>query len=373
MRLHNVFRSLVKLPTTLSSWCVGRPNLFAWVAHGLVSWQMWHCLPARLPRRIPPRTQHARFTMPGKATTLSNLIEIDSEDDFARPDEETMLTPDSTIENNATKTRRRPVATSRTASKVTKARAPAKKATSTATARLKRSALLERNNLANASETEEVEDEDDRTRRRRDDEDLVTTKTTKRAKAAKAKAETISTKPRKTTKASRVVEQESEVEEEVLPKPKASRTVSKSSKNTKRAALVEPTKTIPETQQDQTEITEVSMVTQDEEQEDEPTPKPVRKPTAARARSASRQRQTFRRAGSASDTERAGDPALRRKLGDITRQLENMQLKYNNLREIGMKDAESNFDRLKRTTEQRAKGITISPCDYKTFLTKNLP
>lgn len=64
------------------------------------------------------------------------------------------------------------------------------------------------------------------------------------------------------------------------------------------------------------------------------------------------------RAGSISDTERApGDPAIRRKLGDMTRKLENLDLKYRNLREIGVKEAEENFEKLKTQSEARAKGM----------------
>lgn len=63
-----------------------------------------------------------------------------------------------------------------------------------------------------------------------------------------------------------------------------------------------------------------------------------------------------RRAGSASDTENATQPALRRKLGDMTRKFEDLDLKYKQLKEVGSSDALSNFDKLRRSTEQRAKG-----------------
>lgn len=54
-----------------------------------------------------------------------------------------------------------------------------------------------------------------------------------------------------------------------------------------------------------------------------------------------------RRAGSASDTER-GDPNLRRKLGDMTRKFENVDLKYRNLKEVGINEANSNMEKLRR-------------------------
>ncbi|KAL9603466.1 MAG: hypothetical protein Q9219_001153 [cf. Caloplaca sp. 3 TL-2023] len=73
----------------------------------------------------------------------------------------------------------------------------------------------------------------------------------------------------------------------------------------------------------------------------------------------SRQRQlpaARRRAGSASDTERgAGDPALRRKLGEMTKRFENLDMRYKALKEVGIKEAEANFDKLKASSEAKSK------------------
>ncbi|EHY59039.1 hypothetical protein ABEF92_003746 [Exophiala dermatitidis] len=56
-----------------------------------------------------------------------------------------------------------------------------------------------------------------------------------------------------------------------------------------------------------------------------------------------------RRAGSASDTDnRGGDPSLRRKLGDITRKFENVDLKYRNLKEVGIHEASTNMEKLRK-------------------------
>ncbi|KAK4905599.1 hypothetical protein LTR66_017796 [Elasticomyces elasticus] len=57
-----------------------------------------------------------------------------------------------------------------------------------------------------------------------------------------------------------------------------------------------------------------------------------------------------RRAESASDTER-GDPMLRRKLGDITRKFENIDLKYRNLKETGLQEANHNVEKLRKQCE----------------------
>lgn len=68
------------------------------------------------------------------------------------------------------------------------------------------------------------------------------------------------------------------------------------------------------------------------------------------ARDTSRSRQEpphRRRAGSASDTER-GDPNLRRKLGDMTRKFENVDLKYRNLKEVGVNEANANMEKLRK-------------------------
>ncbi|KAG8531527.1 uncharacterized protein KY384_003156 [Bacidia gigantensis] len=76
------------------------------------------------------------------------------------------------------------------------------------------------------------------------------------------------------------------------------------------------------------------------------------------AQGAPRQRKiapTRRRAGSASETDRTvGDPTLRRRLGEMTRKFENLDLKYRNLREVGLKEAEINYDKLRKQSEVNA-------------------
>lgn len=85
---------------------------------------------------------------------------------------------------------------------------------------------------------------------------------------------------------------------------------------------------------------------------------------ASRAPSHPRQRQPSaqrRRAGSASDTER-GDPSLRRKLGEVTKKYEILNLKYQDLREIGIKEAARNFDSLRREDESKTKSGCVLLC-----------
>jgi Chromosome segregation protein Csm1/Pcs1 len=79
--------------------------------------------------------------------------------------------------------------------------------------------------------------------------------------------------------------------------------------------------------------------------------RPVKK--VAQSTSQLRQDNLFRRrAGSASDTERGGgDPNLRRKLGDITRRFENIDLKYRNLKDVGILEANANMEKLRKQCE----------------------
>jgi hypothetical protein len=51
-----------------------------------------------------------------------------------------------------------------------------------------------------------------------------------------------------------------------------------------------------------------------------------------------------------------GEPALRRRLGEMTQKYESMELKYRDLKEIAVKEAERNFDKLKKQSEEKSKG-----------------
>ncbi|GAB1319069.1 Monopolin complex subunit pcs1 [Madurella fahalii] len=50
-----------------------------------------------------------------------------------------------------------------------------------------------------------------------------------------------------------------------------------------------------------------------------------------------------------------GDPALRRRLGEMTQKCESLELKYRDLKEIAVREAERNFDRLKKQSEEKSK------------------
>ena len=64
-----------------------------------------------------------------------------------------------------------------------------------------------------------------------------------------------------------------------------------------------------------------------------------------------------RRAESASDIERNGtDPALRRKLGEMTKLVDSLESRYHKLREVGVNEAEANFEKLRAQSEAKTKG-----------------
>ncbi|KAK1755978.1 chromosome segregation protein Csm1/Pcs1-domain-containing protein [Echria macrotheca] len=56
-----------------------------------------------------------------------------------------------------------------------------------------------------------------------------------------------------------------------------------------------------------------------------------------------------------SSSEGGGEPALRRRLGEMTQKYETLEQKYRDLRDVAVREAERNFDRLKKQSEERAK------------------
>jgi len=79
-----------------------------------------------------------------------------------------------------------------------------------------------------------------------------------------------------------------------------------------------------------------------------------------------------KRAGSASDTER-GDHHLRRKLGDVTRQFENVNLKYRNLKEIGINEANANMEKLRKQCEMTTAASSELVASLKRELAMQMP
>ena len=165
--------------------------------------------------------------------------------------------------------------------------------------------------------------------------------------------------------------------------PDQDKPVAKPKTKTKRAPSPEPAPIIPETQPEPEEI-EQSVVEEeppadlmDIDREPLTVPQPLKThsrqrsasiqrqavPGAiySRARSTSRQPGTYSRGRSASDTERrVAESEANRRLADMTKKYEEMRMKYDSVFELGPKAAEANFERLKKATDQKAKGELYS-------------
>lgn len=154
------------------------------------------------------------------------------------------------------------------------------------------------------------------------------------------------------------------------PAAKETKTKTKTAAKSKRAQETEPEAeqmTIPETQPEpDADPMDISESIEMEEIPESMPPPPPSRPSVRRAQAqpnsrARRASAGVRRTGSVSDSER--DPVMRRKVGDLTRKLDSMTAKYETLRETASAGKESNFDQLKKRSDQIAKGKfeTTSP------------
>lgn len=259
-----------------------------------------------------PKVSHSQ-------SMLSGLVDSDSDDQLM--ESSAMPAADSASENTAPARKGRAKAKAVAAPKTTRTKAPARRASTrletkakpAAAAKGGRKALAERTNQADATDTEAVDENEDVEMEDAEDASVVAVKeakakTTKRAPVGRAKA---------------------------APKRQAQEP------DSLEKVILETQMPVIDIEEDETETKAASRAAQ-----------------AFRRRSASRPRPSVvqhRRAGSASDTERS-DPALRRKLGEITKKYENLNVKYEDLREIGVKEAERNFERLRRQTEEKTAG-----------------
>ena len=294
--------------------------------------------------------------------TLSGLVDSDSEDDqFGIP------TPDSAAENKmpAKKVRGRPKAapTKPAPTKVTKtkAKAPARRTSgrlvakamemevdampAPARTKTKRPALKDRTNQY-AGDEDELDEFDRNVVMDGTVEDSMVA-----AKKTKSKVAKMAVVARgKSGKAPKQNDSIQEAPEAAKPKARATKKTGPAKKE--KPAEPSPEKIVQETQYEEMDVdTDADM----DEVVEEPISKPAR--SISRTHSHSRQRQTSvqrRRAGSASDTER-NDPALRRKLGEITKKYEVLNIKYQDLRQIGVKEAERNMDKLRKEGESTNK------------------
>jgi hypothetical protein len=253
---------------------------------------------------------------------MSGLVDSDSDDQLM--ESSVMPGADSTSENTAPARKGRARSKAAAAPKTTRTKAPPRRASTRLETKAKpaaapkdgRKALSDRTNQRDASDTEAADENEDVEMEDVEEASVVAIKETK-SKAAK--------------------------------KPPVSR--GKAASATKRQAQAPPSPVIMETQVPVIDIEEDEEVTQNISR--------AAQPAASHRRSLSRARPIpaqHRRAGSASDTERS-DPALRRKLGEITKKYENLNVKYQDLREIGLKEGERNFERLRKQTEEKTAGL----------------
>ena len=301
--------------------------------------------------------------------SLSGLIDTDMEDDTLNMETEAFPTPDSNQENALAKKkagRGKPPSKRFTKPKTAPRRASGesiatKKPGPKKNASKARAPLKEQMNAQHAEDTEEVDEFEDHEQEETAMDELLQTKVPAKRKALEKK---VGRPPKRgAVEEASVVEKDGEFE--YTP------TTFRQNKGSKRAPASRPPKAavngrqlsvepryrekfISETQAPTD--TDPSALPESNEIEDEA-------PNFQRANNVrvnSRQQRppvARRRAGSASDTDRGvSDPALRRKLGDMTRKFESMELRYRNLREGTLKDAEDNFQKYKKHTEAKAKG-----------------
>jgi hypothetical protein len=311
---------------------------------------------------------------------ISYTVDSDSEDEMAR---DTFPTPDSNAENNgaARKTRGKPAQAAKAtnaAKSTTKAKTAARRASGGSVLGVKKSgssvakktgakggrkALAESAN-AGASDTEEV-DEFDAEDEVAAPEPVKPVKRGRPARAKKAQEEEKVEEPVAPVKRGRKAA-EAVPASKSAPKAKTA-PKAKSTKRTKEPepepeTEPEPEQTIQETQQDPEPDPmdiEESIEVDEIPETMPPPPRPTGRRTQQQPKAARQPSVGARRAGSVSDTER--DPVLRRKLGDLTKKLEAMTTKYENLKEVATSDKGSTFEQLKKQTEQVAKSMTRLP------------
>lgn len=290
------------------------------------------------------------FSRPG----LTGMMDSDSDD--AQFGEETMaMSPTRSNENAAPvkKARGRPKGS---VSKVTKAaKPPAKKG--------RRTALKDRTNAQVAGSDLDLEEAEDM--EGQDDTTTTVNETIQSMNDLDASSMTIqeAVKPRVTkvklpAKTTKAVKGASAKTGEInglsnVPKLVPKATATKKILQRKRLREEEPEmfkKEIQETQETPLDL--------EDEDVDAPTPMPV-VPQTKLSRSAAPIRQPSLgrpKAESVAVPERS-DPAERRNGGDLTKQLESLEAKYRNLREVGIVEADRMFDKYKRQAEESTKSM----------------
>ncbi|KAL8822376.1 MAG: hypothetical protein Q9191_006888 [Dirinaria sp. TL-2023a] len=301
-------------------------------------------------------------------TTLSAMVDSDMDDELDNAGSAAFTAPDSNQENNTAPAKKGRPRTKAAGARFSKAKAPARRASGGAGVGKKkavprkkgvgkREPLKEQTNVQHGSDTEEVDEfgahatEDvEPTEDVSMDEQPAKKQPAKRKPAAKGKRQA-EKEPELQSKPS-----EKDGEFEYTPTvARQSKSNAKPAVAAQKAAVGRPqrAKEIPETQEEPMDIAPSSLP-----MDEDVIPQSVYRQTSNFG-AGSKPRQpavTRRRAGSASDTERTtSDPALRRKLGDVTKKFENLEMKYNNLKETGIEEAKANFEKLKASSEAKTK------------------
>ena len=309
--------------------------------------------------------------------SLSGLVESDMDDELDSATPEAPPTPESNHENNTAPAKKGRPKTKAAGAKLTRAKATArrvsgdaavikKKAAPKKKVARKREPLKEQTNIQHGSDTEEVDGFEAQGNEVADTIEDVSVveevkKPAKRKPAAKGRKQAKGQNQRAESEPdaqNKTTEKDGEFEytptlsrqNKISVKP-----VGATQKTT--AGRPQAPKAIPETQAEPMDVDPSSLPV-----DEDAIPQSVYHQTSnLRAHSTTRQPSlTRKRAGSASDTERTGsDPAVRRKLGELTKKFDNLELKYNKLREVGIKEAEINFERLQAQSEANTKGTPL--------------
>lgn len=278
------------------------------------------------------------------------------------------------IKKTATKSR---AATGKTTAKKTTTAATKAAPKITKATKAQTEALKDRTNTAEGDDMDDVEEFDNN---EQDDSVPVKSKAKRKAKAkdddtedgAPVKKAARATKA-KTAPVAVAVAAREEIPDSQAPRARKPKTV-------KRAPEPEPIPSIPETQPEAEDISQSIEEGNEDDMEvdhEPPAPPPPVLKVAHRARSSSQQRQSLphaipqrarstsvqprtfstSRAGSVSDNERRiAESDAKKKLHEITRKYEDMRMKYDSLQELAQNAAETNFDKLKRATDEKTKG-----------------
>ncbi len=318
----------------------------------------------------PPSIVLVFLTMPKAkpVASLSGLIDTNMEDDTLNMEADAFPTPDSNQENGQAKRKGRGKATTKRFTKPRVRRSGEGIAMKTATpkprAGMKRAPLKGQKNTQQEEETEEVDEFEAQSNEDTAMDELVEPNLAEKRKAPQKKAG----RPRKKAAVQQVNPVQKDGEFEFTPTavrqtkgnknvPTALALKANASKPQQSAEPEQEERVIPETQIPME--TEPSVAPEADQDDEGAIPQSrLRRTINARNDRSQRQPLVARRLGdSGSDTERAGnDPAIRRKLGEMTKKLASLELKYNNLKEVGTFQAKAKFQELEASTQARAKG-----------------